>query len=124
MLHEVHLVDVAARDRRAHLLDRGRVRVVVPAALPLAQQVTTCYKRCLGSRPDAAREERQRALLGRGGPGKAAKRVGEPVAEIEVGDDAVAAPEALRLEELLERLERTIGGEELERQRRRPRVSR
>ena len=39
VLDEVHLVDVAAGDRRAHRPDRGGVALVVPAALPLPDLV-------------------------------------------------------------------------------------
>jgi hypothetical protein len=41
MLHEVHLVDVAARDRLPHLLDGGCVVIVGPAALPLSDSHTS-----------------------------------------------------------------------------------
>jgi hypothetical protein len=54
----------------------------------------------------------------------ASKRRRETVAEIEVGDDIVAPPEALAGEVVLERLERAGWIVELERQRLRPNVNR
>src|SRR5581483_9642086 len=65
VLDEVDLVRVAARDRTANGPDRGRVPLVVPRSLPLAQ-VTTCYLLRFGSRrPYAAGEQGQRARLRR-----------------------------------------------------------
>ena len=68
VLHEVRLVDVAARDRGAHRLDRRGVALVVPAALPLPDLVADGRDALavLGG-PDPAGEERQRARLGRRG---------------------------------------------------------
>jgi hypothetical protein len=54
---------------------------------------------------------------------QATKRLREPVAEIEIGDEVVAAPEALAREVLLERGERARRIVQLD-QRRRPRVIR
>jgi hypothetical protein len=54
-------------------------------------------------RPDAAGEERQRARLGRAERNGSAEALREPVAEIEVGDDAGTAPELLGREVVLER---------------------
>jgi hypothetical protein len=69
----------------------------------------------LALRADAARERRQRARVGWPGRSGAAQRRGQPVAEEQVGDDAVAGPEALAGEEVLERAERPARLDELER---------
>jgi hypothetical protein len=124
VLDDVRLVDVAPGDRCPNRLDRAGVAVVVPASLPLSEAVAPGRRSRRGSGLDPAGEQRERAGLRRRGRIPTAERVGEAVAEVEVGDDAVAAPEALGVEELLERVERARGGVELERQRRRPRVSR
>ncbi len=58
VLHEVHLVDVAALDRCAHLLDRRGVVVVAPGARPLADPKRTwglTPKRGLPAAPAAMR---------------------------------------------------------------------
>jgi hypothetical protein len=52
------------------------------------------------------------------------KRRREAVAEVEIGDDVVAPPEALANEIVLERLERAGRVVQLERQRLRPSVNR
>jgi hypothetical protein len=111
VLDEVDLVDVAARDRCPHGRDRGRVAVVVPAALPLAAAEAAAGRDDLCGRPDPAGEERQRARLRRRRCRLAAERGREAVAEVEVGDEAVAPPELLQV--LLEPLERTVGFVEL-----------
>jgi hypothetical protein len=72
---------------------------------------------------DPAREQRQRAGLGRLREPRAAEGVGEAVAEVEVGDEVVAIPEALSGEVLVESGERAGRFVELD-QRRRPRVIR
>src|SRR5207248_8716964 len=61
VLDEVHLVDVAARDRLPNRLDRLAVLGIAPAALPGAEErATDGHERRLVRGPDPAREERQR----------------------------------------------------------------
>ena len=97
VLDEIHLVDVAARDRGAHRLDRRGVALVVPAPLPLAELVA---RRC-ETRPGPAAGRIRQASSGSGhgsggaGEPRPPERRREAVAEVEVGDDALAAPEAL-----------------------------
>ena len=64
MLDEVDLVDVAARDRGAHRLDRLCVALVVPGPLPLASSYPTVRRAPAPLGADPAGEERQRAGLG------------------------------------------------------------
>ena len=125
MLDEVDLVDVAARDRRAHGLDRGRVGLVGPAPLPLAEPEAHRLA-WRGSRSGRMRQARTGSGHGSGGVGngRAPQRRREPVAEVEIGDDVLAPPEALAGEVVLERLERAGRFVQLERQRLRPSVSR
>jgi hypothetical protein len=125
MLDEIHLVDVAARDRPPHRLDRRAVVRIAPAALPAAEEiVTVALRRRLGRGPDPAREERQRgAGLRRRREQRTTERFREPVPEIEVGDDVVPAPEPFVGEIRLERGEGARRFAKLD-QRRLPRVIR
>jgi hypothetical protein len=111
MLDEIHLIDVPALDCRAHRRDRGRVAVVVPAALPLAAGEASTPCASPAGRPDPAREERQRTRLGRRRRRLPAERGGEAETEVEVGDEVVALPELPQV--LLEPLERAVGFVEL-----------
>jgi hypothetical protein len=72
---------------------------------------------------DPAREQRQTARLGGRWQPRAAKRLREAVAEVEVGDDVGAPPESLLREIGLERREGAGGFVKLD-QRRRPSVIR
>jgi len=72
---------------------------------------------------DPAREQGERARLRRRRERRAAERLREAVAEVEVGDDIVPTPEPLLAEVGLERGESAGGFAKLD-QRRRPRVRR
>src|SRR5579859_4340355 len=102
MLHEVDLVDVAAGDRRAHRLDRRRVRLVRPGPCPVADAIDRGAVRGRPGSPDRDGAEREPAGLPRHGLAGPAQRARETVAEVDVRDDIVAAPEALLVERLLE----------------------
>ncbi len=68
VLHEVDLVDVPARDRRSHLLDRGTVLRRSPRTVPTPDReralVTISCKRCL-ARDSACGQGKRGTGLGR-----------------------------------------------------------
>ena len=111
VLHEVHLVDVAARDRRAHRVDRRRVVVGAQVGSHSPTPKPTLCGRP-HERSDRSRgEQRQRGTApAAAGHVVAAQRLAEAVAEEDVGDAAVARSG----EVLLERLERARRLVELE----------
>ena len=104
VLDEVDLVDVATRDRGAHLVDRGAVVVGRPRLLPLPDPERSSSDRLLTfvRGPDAGRHDGQRAGLRRRRPRLPAERLREAVAEVDVGDETFAQ---LVGQVLLERLE-------------------
>ncbi len=75
VLDEVHLVDVALRDRRAHRLDRGRVLGLAPARPPLADRVAPGRR---ARAAPAARSSRRPAAAGTApaAPARAVRRSG------------------------------------------------
>src|SRR5512132_3594509 len=89
VLDEVHLVDASLRDRLPYGLNRGGVAGVAPGSLPFADAKAADAERCLFGGPDPARSEWKPARLGRIRPRRAPKRPRQPVAEVEVGDDAL-----------------------------------
>ena len=94
VLDEVDLVDVAAADRLLGGLDRGRVALVVPAALPVTDPERARRGRLFLTRVDAGGEQRQPAGLWRIRPARAPERVRAAVAEDDVGDVVLACKEA------------------------------
>ena len=113
MLDEVDLVHVSPCDRVAYLFDRGAVLRGRPGLLPVADRggrlVPVCCKGLLGD--GTAGGERKRGTgLGRSLCRRAPERLGEPVAEIHVGEEVLAAgsEEAARAQPLLDALEGSI----------------
>ena len=119
VLHEIDLVDVAARDRRAHCLDGGGVVALGPGPLPASDDeapILVVILDIMDLRPDGARRKRQRARLRRNGRDRPADRLGEPVAEVEVRDERLPAgrEEPSLHEPALDPLERPLGLVDLE----------
>ena len=114
MLHQVDLVDVSARDRRPDGFDRVGVLGLAPGRLPVADPEGATDALRLVLRPDAAREEGERAWLWRARHGGPAKSPRQPVAEVEVGDDPEASVETGVVQVRLERLEGAFCPVELE----------
>ena len=108
MLDEVDLVDVTARDRGLDALDSARVALVVPGSLPLADRELSRRRRLLVRSMDPRREQREPAGLRRVGPGRAAQRARDAVAEEDVGDEVVVLEEVARGQIGLELLKRII----------------
>jgi hypothetical protein len=120
MLHEVDLVDVATRDRIANADDSGGVVTRSPGAPPRADgesRITICHViACIVItdnillRPDGTGSERQRARFRRGRRVQAPDRRGEPVPQIQIGDESLAPgrEETARTQPFLEPLERAF----------------
>src|SRR5712691_11038481 len=125
MLNQVYLVHVTALDRCAHCVNRTGIGLVTPAPLPARNsQWTLLHGRWLSCGADSTSEQRQWTRLRRSRRVHAPKQRREAVAEVEIGDDTCAPPEALAGEIVLERLERAGRVVQLERQRLRPSVRR
>ena len=106
VLHEIHLVDVAARDRRAHRVDRRGVVGGCPGRLPLTgaeptrvRVHTTRSSVAAASSGSAARLRRRRRVV-------AAQRLRQAVGEEDVATSQPAAAHVLL--ELLERARRLV----------------
>src|SRR5712691_7098555 len=89
MLDEVDLVDVALRDRVLYRLDRADITLVGPAAFPFADRVASGRPGRLVRRANLQRREGQATGLRQGRRAAAAKALGQPVADVEVGHQPV-----------------------------------
>ncbi len=94
VLDEIDLVNVAARDRRAHGLDGGGVVALDPCPLPAPDRdvpVIVAIPDIMDPRADGTCREGQRTGLRRSGTSRSANRLGEPVAEVEIRDERLPA---------------------------------
>src|SRR5262249_4181302 len=106
VLDEIHLIDVALRDRCAHDVHGIRVLVLPPAHAPRPDGVVAGTRRSRAGAFDAIRNRRQRTRLWRHRRARAAEMTRRAIANVDVGDHTVATEEAFRLERRLELSER------------------